>query len=217
MNRIPVPLLFLFSFFLVSCSVNKNYSPSKKIPRKALQEDYTILKNILENKHPSLYWYTSKDSMDRYFSKYYNAITDSMNEVQFAWQVLAPLVDKIHCGHTSVGMSKSYSKWSENKRFPSFPLYMKIWDDTMAVTGNLNRKDSVIKRGTLITSINGIPNKKLIENIFSYLHHETCFRVVHTTEAGRSIETFAVRCVILERFTKAFFGVASRLRRRNFI
>lgn len=169
MNRIAVPLVFLFSLFLISCSVNKNYSPSEKIPRKALQEDYMILKNILENKHPSLYWYTSKDSMDRFFSKYYDAIADSMNELQFAWQVLAPLVDKIHCGHTSVGMSKSYSKWSENKRFPSFPLYMKIWDDTMAVTGNLNRKDSIFKRGTLITSINGIPNKKIIEKIFSYL------------------------------------------------
>ena len=113
MNRIAVPLVFLFSLFLISCSVNKIYSPSEKIPRKALQEDYMILKNILENKHPSLYWYTSKDSMDRFFSKYYDAIADSMNELQFAWQVLAPLVDKIHCGHTSVGMSKSFSKWTE--------------------------------------------------------------------------------------------------------
>ena len=33
-----------------------------------------------------------------------------------------------------------------NKRFSSFPLYMKIWNDTMAVTANLNRKDSVLKK-----------------------------------------------------------------------
>jgi C-terminal processing protease CtpA/Prc len=39
----------------------------------------------------------------------------------------------------------------------------------MVVTGNLNRKDSVLKRGTFITSINGIRNKELIGLMFQYL------------------------------------------------
>lgn len=169
MKRIPVYLFLTFSVILYSCAVNKQYSPLQKYPRKALQEDYLLLKNILEAKHPSLYWYTSKDSMDWYFSRYYQAIGDSMNELQFAWQVLSPMVDKIHCGHTSVGMSRAYAKWSENKRFPSFPLFFKIWNDSMAVTGNLNRKDSIFKRGTLVTSINGVPNKKIIEKMFDHL------------------------------------------------
>src|SRR5687767_14691821 len=99
---------YLFSSFLIflfSCSASRNYSPVKKYSREELTEDYTILKDILESKHPSLYWYTSKDSMDMYFSRYGGVITDSMTEQQFTWHVLAPLVDKIHCGHTSVGMS----------------------------------------------------------------------------------------------------------------
>jgi len=149
--------------------VSKHYSPAKKYSQQALQSDFVLLKNILEDKHPSLYWYTSKDSMDYYFSKYYAAITDSMTELQFAWQVLAPLVDKIHCGHTSVGMSKAYAKWAGDHRYPSFPLFVKVWNDTMAVTGNLNRKDSIFKRGTLITSVNGVKNKTMIEKMFNYL------------------------------------------------
>ena len=169
MKRIPVYLFLSVTVFLYSCAVNKHYSPLQKYPRKALQEDYLLLKNILEAKHPSLYWYTSKDSMDWYFTKYYQAIGDSMNELQFAWQVLSPMVDKIHCGHTSVGMSRAYTTWSEGKRFPSFPLFFKIWNDSMAVTGNLNRKDSLFKRGTLVTSINGVPNKKIIEKMFDHL------------------------------------------------
>ena len=169
MNRSLVPLFFVLCSFLFSCSVSKNYSPTKKYPRQALQQDYLLLKNILEDKHPSLYWYTSKESMDHYFSKYYDAISDSMTELQFAWQVLAPLVDKIHCGHTSVGMSKAYTKWASDRRFPSFPLFMKVWNDTMAVTGNLNPTDSIFKRGTLITSINGVSNHSLIEKMFDYL------------------------------------------------
>jgi Peptidase family S41 len=155
---------------LSSCSVsNKNYNPAKKYSRQALQKDYTLLQNILEKKHPSLYWYTSKDSMDMYFDQYYNAIEDSMTEQQFGWKILAPLTDKIHCGHTSFSMSKAYNKWVNNKRIPSFPLFMKVWNDTMVVTTNLNRRDSVLKRGTLITGINGLSNTALIQKLFGYM------------------------------------------------
>lgn len=169
MNRSLAPLFFVISSMIFSCSVSKHYSPAKQYSRQILQQDYLLLKNILEEKHPSLYWYTSKDSMDYYFSKYYYAIGDSMTEQQFAWQIVAPLVDKIHCGHTSVGMSKAYTKWVENRRYPSFPLFLKVWSDTMAVTGNLNRKDSIFKRGTLITSINGVSNQAMINKMFGYL------------------------------------------------
>ncbi len=164
---------FVFSMvvcsLLVSCAVSKNYSPTKKISREILQKDYSLLREILEKKHPGIYWYTSKDSMDMYFTRYYNAIADSMTEQQFAWHILAPLVDKIHCGHTSVGSSKAYQKWVANKRLPSFPLYFKVWNDTMAVTANLNRKDSIFKRGTLVTSVNGVSNTRQISKMFDYL------------------------------------------------
>ena len=107
--------------------------------------------------------------MDYYFSKYYYAIADSMTEQQFTWHILAPLVDKIHCGHTSVGMSKAYSKWADNRRFPSFPLFVKVWNDTFAVTGNMNRKDSIFKRGTVITAINGVSTHNMITKMFDFL------------------------------------------------
>ncbi|RYF89122.1 MAG: peptidase S41 [Chitinophagaceae bacterium] len=154
---------------LFSCAVSKQYSPASKLPRHLLQKDYSLLRNILEKKHPSLYWYTPKDSMNWYFDHFYQAIKDSMTEQQFAWQVLAPLVDKIHCGHTSVGSSKAYIKWAVGKRLPSFPLYLKVWGDTMAVTANLNRKDSIFKRGTIVKSVNGVSNNALVEKIFNYL------------------------------------------------
>jgi len=164
--------IFLLSapLFLYSCATtNKNYNPNKKYSVGRLQEDYSLLRNILEQKHPSLYWYTSKDSMDMYFDKYYSSITDSMTEQQFGWKIIAPVTDKIHCGHTSFAMSKAYNNWTSGKRFPSFPLFMKFWNDTMVVTNNLNRKDSVLKRGTLITSINGMNNAALKQTMFGYL------------------------------------------------
>ena len=166
---LPAVLWVFVSLLLFSCAGTKNYSPSKKYPRQALQEDYSLLRDILEKKHPSLYWYTPQDSMNFYFDKYYAAIKDSMTEQQFTWHILAPLVDKINCGHTSVGSSKAYRKWLDGKTLPSFPLFFKVWNDTMAVSGNLNRRDSIFKRGTIVTSVNGLNTKQLIDRIFNYL------------------------------------------------
>ena len=170
MHKFHLSLTIITTVLLYSCATtSKNYTPNKKYPKQKLQQDYTLLRNILEKKHPSLYWYTGKDSMDMYFAQYYNAIEDSMTEQQFGWKIIAPLTDKIHCGHTSFGMSKAYNKWVSNKIIPSFPLFMKVWNDTMVVTGNLNRKDSVLKRGTLITGINGLTNTEMANTMFNYM------------------------------------------------
>lgn len=161
-------IIFSIIFFC-SCSVSKNYRPDKKYPASRLKEDYALLRIILEKKHPSLYWYTSKDSMDYYFDKGYNGIQDSMTELQFGWKIIAPLLHNIHCGHTSFSMSKSWDRYVKNRRIPSFPLFLKVWKDTMVVVANVNKKDSVFKKGMLVTGINGVNNAELIGNIFSYL------------------------------------------------
>lgn len=160
--------LFLLPF-LISCAASKNYDPNKKYSREALREDYTLLRNVLEKKHPSLYWYTPKDSMDYFFDEGYKAISDSMTELQFGWKIIAPLTATIHCGHTSFSMSKSWNSFIKNKRIPSFPLYLKIWGDTMVVVNNLNRQDSIIKKGTIITSINGLKSGEVVKRMFDFM------------------------------------------------
>ncbi|HEV8083062.1 MAG TPA: S41 family peptidase [Chitinophagaceae bacterium] len=163
-------LLFLFIFpLLFSCSVSKNYNPNKKYSGETLREDYTFLRNVLEKKHPSLYWYTPKDSMDYFFDEGYKAINDSMTELQFGWKIIAPLTATIHCGHTSFSMSRGWNNFIKNKRIPSFPLNLKIWSDTMVVVNNLNRKDSLIKRGTIITSINGLKGTDMVSRMFDFM------------------------------------------------
>ncbi len=155
---------------LFSCTTGKKaYSPYRKYPKEALQKDYILLREALEAKHPSLYWYQDKDSIDAFFDRQYLRIGDSMTEQAFAWHIISPLLRQFHCGHTTVGLSKSYSKWAYGKTFSSFPLYLKVWNDSMAVIGNLNRKDSLMTRGTLVTGINGSRNKELIRRMFSYL------------------------------------------------
>jgi len=162
-------LIIICIQLLWSCRTTGNlYAPSAKIPPQQLKQDYALLRELLEKFHPALYWYTPKDSMDYFFDKYANAITDSMTRQEFGFSILAPITTKIHCGHTSFNYPAKYNRRVKEYAQPSFPLFMKIWPDTMVLTSNLN-KDSILKRGTLITGINGFTEKQLTDTLFQFM------------------------------------------------
>ncbi|RYZ26189.1 MAG: peptidase S41, partial [Chitinophagaceae bacterium] len=95
---------FVLLMMLASCSVSKPFSPSKKYSPEALAKDYDIFRSSLEESHPSLYWYTPKDSMDFYFEVGKSKLKDSLTESGFRY-VLSYVISKIRCGHTSARAS----------------------------------------------------------------------------------------------------------------
>jgi hypothetical protein len=163
-------LLIGLTGLLGACSASqKSYSPVRKFSAEDLRKDFSVMQDILEKFHPSLYWYTPKDSMDRVFAQYKAAIRDSMTEQQFGFRILAPVTTQVRCGHTSFSFSKEYTRFFRGLPLPSFPLYLKIWADTMMVIENRDRKDSLIKRGTLIRSINGMQARDLTNTMFRFM------------------------------------------------
>ncbi len=162
-------LLMLISFMCAFCASSKKaLSPIRKYPPQQLQKDYTLFRQILEESHPSIYWFTPKDSMDYYFDWGFNQLRDSMNERDFR-MVLTYVIEKIRCGHTSVRPSKKYNHYLDTARLKLFPLSLKIWDDTMVVTTNINRKDTVLHRGTIVTAIEGRSAAELIDTLLNYV------------------------------------------------
>ena len=164
-------ILFAYIFFVMAVSsavAQKRFSSLPKIAPQLLREDFVLLKNILEANHPSLYWYTPKDSMDAYFVNAINSITDSLDEVQFKNKV-AFVISKIRCGHTSVRFSNAYAKKAVRFRFPQFPLALKAWGDSLVVLNSSLRGDPVFKRGTIITGINGKTNRRLLDTLFQFM------------------------------------------------
>lgn len=159
---------------LTSCSAGRQSSrtpfrPDKKYSPAELQADFTMFRNILEESHPSLYWYTSKDSMDYYFDQAYARLNDSMTEPEFR-TLLAYVIAKVNCGHTSMRYSKKFTKYLDTVRGArSFPLAFKLWKDTMVVTSNLNRRDSILTRGTIVRTINGMPQQRITDTLFHYI------------------------------------------------
>lgn len=167
--KIFVYLSLFYIVCFVSCKTEKDaYNPYKKFPPEKLKRDYQLFRNVLEDCHPSLYWYISKDSLDYYFDYAYKQIKDSMTETAFK-TLLSYVITKIDCGHTVVKSSKKFSKYLDTAQLRTFPLSLKFWEDTMVVTANLNRKDSVLKRGVVLKSINGMDQKQLKDTFFNYI------------------------------------------------
>lgn len=163
-------ILLLAAGGLAGCGVSKSsFSPYKKYSPAELMEDYSVYRQVLEKHHPSLYWYTPKDSMDYYFEYGQHQLKDSMTEPAFR-KVLTYVTAKISCGHTTVRPSKAWSRYSDTARLGKmFPLSMKVWDMAMLVNANLNRRDSILKRGTVITRINGRTAEAVVDTLFDYI------------------------------------------------
>ncbi|WP_276502368.1 S41 family peptidase [Terrimonas pollutisoli] len=155
---------------LSGCAANKNaFSPAKKYAPAKLQKDYAIYQEILEEVHPGLYWYTSKDSMTQYFNWGRQQLKDSLTETDFR-KVLSYVTAKINCGHTSVRSSKKFSRYLDTLRLSRlFPLSLKLWNDTAVVAANLNRRDSLLQRGVMIKKINGHTIKQITDTLFNYI------------------------------------------------
>ncbi len=154
---------------LASCAVSNSYQPGKKFPKSILIKEVNLLRETLEANHPSLYWYSSKDSIDAAFKYYTSRIEDSMTEHRYAWQILTPIIASIRCGHTSLSYSKGYGNWAKGKVFSSFPLNIAAWGDTAVVRNNLIKKDSIFRKGTTLTSINNVSMSTIRTKIFEHL------------------------------------------------
>ena len=167
-----LPVVYLFT----GCSISKSsYYPSKKYSAQQLQKDYSFFRGALEESHPGLYWYTSKEEMNRYFEWGEKQLRDSLTEPQFR-NVLSYVVAKINCGHTVVRGSKEFFRFRDTAVTKVFPLSLKLWPDsssdenvTAAVATNLLRKDSILKRGVEIKKINGLPMPTLLDTLCQFI------------------------------------------------
>lgn len=149
----------------ISCNSIKRsyYDPAKRFSSQELREDFSILQKTLKANHPSLYWYSSQDSVDNFFSAAYKGFNDSLTEQQFRKRV-SWVINKIHCGHTVVRPSKAYSKYYSRQKIKSFPLLLKVWKDSAVVITNL-LKDTIVKQGTIVTQINGVPVDRIVDSM----------------------------------------------------
>lgn len=155
---------------LQSCAVSgTNWSPSDPYAPEQLKKDYMLFRSVLEESHPSLYWYTPKDSMDYYFDWGYRQLTDSMTEPQFR-SVLSYVIAKVKCGHTSTRYSRKFLRYLDTARLPQFPISIKtLENDTIVINNNLQKGNLMIRRGTVLTSLNKVPIKNIADSLAKHI------------------------------------------------
>ena len=163
-----IVLFFCCLLFWAPIMAQKKLADAPKISPALLIKDLQTLHKILKQNHPSIYWYTPKDSMDFYFSIALASVKDAMSAWAFK-NVVATYLANIKCGHTSVHFSPKLTKQYATYRYPLFPLQLKVWKDSAVVIGNLFTKDSILKRGTIVTAINQLPIKPLVDSIYSMI------------------------------------------------
>lgn len=133
-----------------------------------MKEEAALLKKIVEANHPSLYWHITKDHFDSVYQQMVNSITVDLNENEYR-NKLALWMNVIKCGHTVVRYSKSTAKKIQQNITPQFPLFIKVWADSMVVYGKLNKQDTLFKNGTILTAINGKSCREIIDSILPYI------------------------------------------------
>ncbi|GAB3007899.1 S41 family peptidase [Niabella terrae] len=162
-------LLLLLLGILSACSSSRQaYRPDKKYSPRQLQHDFDIFRGILEQRHPSLYWYSPRTVMDSAFDAARQQLQDSLTEFEFR-KILAPVTALIQCGHTSIGPSRAYSKYLDTlSRRSHFPFSIKTWNDTtVLVTGRTPALRD--RRGLVIDSLNGHRMASLLDSLRLYI------------------------------------------------
>ncbi|HEX2535937.1 MAG TPA: S41 family peptidase [Chitinophagaceae bacterium] len=181
-------ILFCLGLLAAGCSVSR-YHPARKFAPDVLKEDYRIFRGTLEEWHPSLYWYTPKDSMDAVFRIGEAKLSDSLTEPKFR-AVLSWVVARINCGHTAVRPSVGAARYRDTASRPLFPLALKIWGDTAVVVSNVNRRDSLPARGHLLTALGGRPIRQLIDTFSAHLSRDG-YNLTHRYQSLSNRGTFA--------------------------
>ncbi|MGD1845266.1 MAG: S41 family peptidase [Salibacteraceae bacterium] len=155
-------LVFLFAFSLSTIGVAQDYGDYPVIPKELLLRDLQLLHQGLDKFHSGMYWYTSKDSVDRAFERARAAITKDMSVLQFH-KIVAPLVALSREDHTDIALPK-ITRTAMKAQASFLPLTVVFLGQDAYVTRNGSNDDNV-EIGSKILRINGEPMDAIVEKL----------------------------------------------------
>jgi C-terminal processing protease CtpA/Prc len=162
--------LFFIGFFLLISNLTSfaqrnegaDYDPNFKYEVQQLQSDFMIMRWVLEKAHPGLYWFTPKAKLEKRMDSTFNLLNRPMTEAEF-YQILAPLIADIHCGHTI--LDPSYFYQNQGKRFP-LDLF---FDQNKAFIRYNYTENPAIVLGSEVLTINGLAINEIIKKMLPAL------------------------------------------------
>ena len=134
-----------------------------KFTPASLRQDFSVLRDSLEQLHPGLYRYQSKKEMDAVFDDCYRQLDHPMTDVQY-FAVISYLVSHVKDGHTSTHLPNAVTKQLiSGARL--FPVKLRFIGDQAFVPCDTR----LFPAGTEILAINNEPVKRIRKKLFDYL------------------------------------------------
>ncbi len=146
--------------------VEEQYNPKRLLSKEELQQDLTELKGILLNYYPSLYQFSSKESINVTFEEISKSIENPINEIDF-FKLLHKVFSKIGDGHSKLDLSKGFHSFSKEK-IKKLPFEIQIHNNQAYIIDNFTEQKE-IPNGTRIIAINGITIEEIIGELKNYV------------------------------------------------
>jgi len=171
------PLKFILLFALMGCfsvmvkaQSDTSYRPERIYQPQQLHADLAFLKSVLEEAHPSLYRYTSKDSLDASFAAADSQLNKPLTDIEF-WKIVEPIVAMIRSGHTAVYPSNNYIEWSNKYGLKRIPLSVYVLNGHLYASW-FPEDCGKLFRGARITAIDGNPGTVVLARLKQYVSPE---------------------------------------------
>ena len=132
-----------------------------------LKSDFRLMRRAMEEAHPGLHRYHSRDSVSRWFDAAEARLTYPMTELQFR-RAVEPAIDQIGCGHTDLYGSKPYVKYRKKHPSRPYPVDVFVLNHKLYVRENRST-DTTIRRGSEILAVNGRPAGTLLNQFYQYI------------------------------------------------
>ncbi|WP_299452739.1 S41 family peptidase [uncultured Microscilla sp.] len=190
--------LFIAGFAPLWAQSEETYDVAHRYSVAELKEDFKLVRKVLQQAHPGVYWYTKPEVFKQKFDSAYLQLNRAMTEVEF-YRFLSPLVALANCGHTVLDPSEEYQ--NQGKRFP---LDIKFVNDKVYLLHNYS-EDSTLQMGSELLEIEGQPIKKIVakllptissdanNEIFKYGTLEEDFQNYYDLFIGKP-DTFLLKC-----------------------
>ena len=134
-----------------------------------LKEDIALFKTMVLDVHPGTYRYQTSESIAHHLAELDSICSQPISHTEL-FLALSKVAAAIQCDHTLVGpynqsnLINSMIHYQKNK----LPFTFKWIDSKMVILENASESD-LMKRGTIIESIDGTPTSRILASMIPYI------------------------------------------------
>lgn len=139
---------------------------NRTFTKKQLEEDLRYTKERLEQYHPRLYQYQSKEQWNHNFDQAASMLDSRMTEDVF-FRKLAPIIAGIRCSHTAVRTSEIFYE-ALNEQYSLIPVDIFVFGKKAWVVHNFGGGNQITP-GTQILTINGVSIAEILRILYEQL------------------------------------------------